>query len=74
MFNNLIGGKEMTDEQIKQNAEAYCDENFSPLDVDRRQYAEEDFIAGAHSRDEEIEKYKSRILELQRKLIELGEF
>ena len=58
----------MTEEQIKQKAEEYCNENFSPLDVDRRQYAEEDFIAGYHSRDEEIEQLKTEIEELKKKI------
>ena len=63
----------MTDEQIKQSSEAYCDEYFSPLDVDGGQYAEEDFIAGYHSRNEEIEQLKKAIYSAQKAMAELAE-
>ena len=68
--------KNMTEEQIKQNAKKCARLLLMPFQAPTDEYKGryEGFIAGAHSRDEEIEKYKSRILELQRKLIELGEF
>ena len=74
----------MTDEQIKQNAEQYATENYGEYDehdyVDHsgsnmcHAVSEKAFIAGAHSRDEEIRKYQNKIHELQLKLLDFGEF
>lgn len=61
----------MTEEQIKQNAEAYAIENYG--EYDEHDYtdhsgsnmchvvSEKAFIAGAHSRDEEIKELKERL-------------
>lgn len=46
----------MTEEQIKQNAEVYVKEHFQFDNV------EDAFIAGAHSRDEEIESLQKQIV------------
>lgn len=60
----------MTDEQIKQNAEEYAeqnkvnfseDKNFEVYDYDEQKEA---FIAGAHSRDEEVNHWKESYEEL----------
>lgn len=51
----------MTDEQIKQNAEAYADEKFPSGDKLEMLRVKISYLAGAHSRDEEIEKLKERI-------------
>lgn len=54
----------MTEEQIKQNAEAYAEEHAVRIDgggwEEEYDYKEQEaaYIAGAHSRDEEIEKLK----------------
>lgn len=55
----------MTDEQIKQNAEAYADV-FGRHMVDY--YGVKDaYIAGAHSRDEEIESLQKQIVHLSQR-------
>lgn len=66
----------MTEEQIKQNAEQYAENEWGKFRNadDWISVCIDGYIAGANSRDEEIKKYKNRIQELQRKLIELGEF
>lgn len=55
----------MTDEQIKQNAEEYASENYHPYGSETNpQYlivSEDSFIAGAHSRDEEIGRMNTTI-------------
>ena len=48
----------MTDEQIKQNAEEYAKKIY-PYTVGKAA-AIRDFIAGAHSLDEEIEELKKK--------------
>ena len=52
----------MTDEQIKKDAERYASVYYHPYDSENNpQYlivSEDSFIAGAHSRDEEIGKLK----------------
>lgn len=54
----------MTDEQIKQNAEEYAkDEKQYYLEIGCYDLICESFIAGAHSRDEEIEGMKGLIKE-----------
>jgi len=62
----------MTNEQIKQNAEAYADKNcvfdYNSTENDAVINA---FIAGAHSRDEEIEKLMKRIEELEDEVAQL---
>lgn len=51
----------MTDEQIKQNAEAYaCPENSCLSDIEKERVMTH-FIAGAHSRDEEIGRMNTTI-------------
>jgi len=71
----------MTDEQIKQNALAYAIENYG--EYDEHDYtdhsgsnmchavSEKAYIAGAHSRDEEIEKLMKRIAELEDEVVQL---
>jgi hypothetical protein len=68
----------MTDEQIKQNALAYATENYG--EYDEHDYtdhsgsnmchavSEKAYIAGYHSRDEEIEKIKEGKCSLRRSL------
>ena len=55
----------MTDEQIKQNAERFASVNYHPYDSENNpQYlivSKDSFIAGAHSRDEEIESLQRRV-------------
>lgn len=67
----------MTDEQIKQNAEEYAeqnkvnfseDKNFEVYDYDEQKEA---YLAGAHSRDEEVEKLMKRIDELEDEVAQL---
>lgn len=57
----------MTDEEIKQNAEWYSkaisNPNFNWRDDDN--IASVAFIAGAHSRDEEIEELKNKIKSIE---------
>lgn len=51
----------MTEEQIKQNAEAYaCPENSCLSDIEKERVMTH-FIAGAHSRDEEFALLKAEI-------------
>ena len=52
----------MTNEHIKQQAEAYADEMVANF---HRYPVVEDFIAGAHSRDEEIEELKKKVSALE---------
>ena len=67
----------MTDEQIKQNAEEYAeqnkvnfseDKNFEVYDYDEQKEA---YLAGAHSRDEEIGELMKRIDELEDEVAQL---
>ena len=55
----------MTDEQVKQNAEQYA-KAHTPLDnwETDKALAKFAFIAGAHSRDEEIKELNTRIVNL----------
>ena len=65
----------MTEEQIKQNAERFASVYYHPYDSENNpQYltvSEDSFIAGAHSRDEEIEQLKSEKSVLKRLLNEM---
>jgi len=60
----------MTDEQIKQNADKYADKLYE--DGRRTESAaptiQEIYIAGAHSRDEEIEERENRYRRLEKSL------
>lgn len=66
----------MTEEQIKQNAEEYANsmrlstEN-PPSDYHIGIY--DGYIAGAHSRDEEIEQLKKAVSSAQKAMAELAE-
>ena len=55
----------MTDEQIKQNAEEYAKKHYDiPFEDNRIEkgiISEESYIAGAHSRDEEVEELKEQL-------------
>lgn len=57
----------MTEEQIKQNAEAYAEQHAVRIDgggyEEEYDYKEQEnaYIAGAHSRDEEIEELKKKL-------------
>lgn len=47
----------MTEEQIKQNAEVYAEKNkYAEITLNQMAYAA--YIAGAHSRDEEISRLR----------------
>lgn len=61
----------MTEEQIKQNAEVYAEERCIRYN---EQYGAcyDAYIAGAHSRDEEIEELKKRIAELEDEVAQLA--
>lgn len=65
----------MTDEQIKRNAKEYAStkEMHSPrsqdVELDKLMIIE-DYIAGAHSRDEEIKEFEERIKVLDMNLVE----
>jgi len=67
----------MTDEQIRQNAEEYANKaapiteqnNGIPLAIHTA--AEVAYIKGAHSRDEEIAKYRALVQKLQLRITEL---
>ena len=54
----------MTDEQIEQNAEKYAEQNKVNFSEDKnfpvydKEEQKEAYLAGAHSRDEEIEQLK----------------
>ena len=67
----------MTDEEIKLNAEAYAEEHAVRTDnggwEEEYDYEEQEaaYIAGAHSRDPEIEELKKRIDELEDEVAEL---
>ena len=56
----------MTDEQIKQKAEAYAKERCIRYN-EQYGYCYDAFIAGAHSRDEEIEELKKQIERLSQR-------
>ena len=60
----------MTEEQIKQNSEEYSKKHYgipfednSSMNVE---ISEESYIAGAHSRDEEIEELKKQLVAMTR--------
>lgn len=55
----------MTDEQILQNAEQHVKELF--LHGDSMYYEKNGFVAGAHSRDEEIESLQKQIVHLSQR-------
>lgn len=55
----------MTNEEIKQNAEAYANKKAEKVANFQRNPVVEDFIAGAHSRDEEIEELQEELESLQ---------
>ena len=56
----------MTDEEIKQAALEYRQRTDNPDDsIGRCMQRQEDFIAGAHSRDEEIEELEFKIMKLK---------
>ena len=63
----------MTEEQIKQNAEEYANnEKQYYLEIGCYDLICEAFIAGAHSRDNEIEKLMKRIEELEDEVAQLA--
>lgn len=61
----------MTEEQIKQNAEVYAKERCIRYN---EQYGAcyDAYIAGAYSRDNEIEELKKRIAELEDEVVQLA--
>ena len=66
----------MTEEQIKQYAEDYIDENTQGVIIDAniRNFLLDVYLAGAHSRDKEIEELKKKLEDnkhLQDELVEL---
>ena len=65
----------MTEEQIKQNAERFASVYYHPYDSENNpQYltvSEDSFIAGAHSRDEEIELLRKALSPAQQAMEEL---
>lgn len=67
----------MTEEEIKLNAEAYAEEHAVRTDgggwEEEYDYEEQEaaYIAGAHSRDKEIEELKKRIEQLEDEVIQL---
>ena len=65
--------KTMTEEQIKQNAEEYANnEKQYYLEIGCYDLICEAFIVGAHSRDNEIEELKKRIAELEDEVAQLA--
>ena len=66
----------MTDEQIKQNTEAYADkaapitEQKTGIPLAIHTAAKVAYLAGAHSRDEEIKELEERIKALDMNLVE----
>ena len=63
----------MTQEQIKQNAEEYANnEKQYYLEIGCYDLICEAFIAGAYSRDNEIEELKKRITELEDEVAQLA--
>ena len=63
----------MTEEQIKQNAEEYANnEKQYYLEIGCYDLIYEAFIVGAHSRDNEIEELKKRIDELEDEVAQLA--
>ena len=63
----------MTEEQIKQNAEEYANnEKQYYLEIGCYDLICEAFIAGARSRDNEIEELKKRIAELEDEVAQLA--
>ena len=66
---------DMTEEQIKQNAERFASVYYHPYDSENNpQYltvSEDSFIAGAHSRDEEIDELKKQLTSITRLKIHL---
>lgn len=63
----------MIDEQIKQNAEAYaCPENSCLSDIEKERVMTH-FIAGAHSRDEEIKQLRKALSSAQQAMAELAQ-
>ena len=67
----------MTEEQIKKDAERYASVYYHPYDSENNpQYlivSEDSFIAGAHSRDEEIEQLRKALSSAQQAMAELAE-
>lgn len=67
----------MTNEQIKQNAEIYAEEHAVRIDnggfEEEYDYKEQEdaYIAGAHSRDEEISRMQESLDECRRALFQL---
>ena len=63
----------MTEEQIKQNAEEYANnEKQYYLEIGCYDLICEAFIVRAHSRDNEIEELKKRIAELEDEVVQLA--
>ena len=63
----------MTEEQIKQNAEEYVNnEKQYYLEIGCYDLICEAFIVGARSRDNEIEELKKRITELEDEVVQLA--
>lgn len=60
----------MTDEQIKQNAEAYINKMPPLCDALYESVAKEAFIAGANSRDEEFKQWKESKCKLRLRLMQ----
>ena len=60
----------MTDEQIKQNAKNFAINETGGLAI-KYFPCEKGYIAGAHSRDPEIEELKKRIEELEDEVAQL---
>lgn len=54
----------MTNEEIKQNAEAYALKR-TLVSTDSFHGMAENYIAGAHSRDEEIKEYQKHVQQLK---------
>ena len=65
----------MSDEQIKQNADAYAGSSTKHLQQPYEEYKLKynAYIAGAHSCDEEIRQLKNALSSAQRRMIELIE-
>ena len=57
----------MTREQIEQNARVYANKEYMLCTSGEKKAAIKDFIAGAHSRNEEIEELKKQIERLSKR-------
>ena len=62
----------MTDEQIKQNAEAYILKEYQKVPALTKCAIAGIFAAGAHSRDEEIEELQNELESLRKGFYERG--